>query len=105
MTDPKQADTKQADLKQAARGRVIELILDASDEDVSPEAVEPTTSLRDELDLTSMQAITLVMDLEDEFDVAVEDQEIERLETVGDVFTLLDQKLDAKLDDERSGGD
>jgi len=100
MTDPKQAD-----LKQAARHRVIELILDASDEEVSPEKVEPTTSLRDELDLTSMQAITLVMDLEDEFDIAVEDQEIERLETVGDVFTLLDQKLDAKLGDERSGGD
>ena len=78
-----------------ARERVIELILGASDEEMTAEQVTPATSLRDELDLTSMQAITLVMDLEDEYEIEVEDQEIERLETVGDVLALLDAKLAA----------
>lgn len=86
-------DTAMTETLQAARDRVMELILEASDEDLTLDDLKPTTSLRDELDLTSMQAITLVMDLEDAFGIEVEDQEIERLETVGDVLTLLDAKL------------
>jgi acyl carrier protein len=78
------------------RDRVIRFILDASDEEVSAEDVRDETSLRGELDLSSMQAITLVMDLETEFDVTVEDEELEGLETVGDVLALIDAK--------RSGG-
>ncbi len=77
----------------AIRDRVLKHILDASDEDVSPDDVKPETSLRDDLDLSSMQAITLMMDLEDEFDITVEDEELEGLRTVGDVTTLLDRKL------------
>ena len=72
--------------------RVIRHILDASDEEVKAEDVRPETSLRDDLDLSSMQAITLVMDLEDEFDVTVADEELEGLKTVGDVMALLDSK-------------
>ena len=79
--------------RQAARDKVLGLILEASDEDLRLEELKPETSLRDELDLTSMQAITLVMDLEDAFGIEVEDQEIERLESVGDVLSLLDDKL------------
>ena len=75
------------------RDRVLRYILDASDEEVSAEDVRDETSLRDELDLSSMQAITLVMDLETEFDITVEDEEIEALATVGDVMSLLDAKL------------
>lgn len=75
--------------------RLLEMILDASDEDVPLETLTAETSLRDDLDLSSMQAITLVMDLEDAFSVEVEDEEIEALATVGDVLALLDRKLDA----------
>ncbi len=77
----------------AIRDRVIQHILEASDEDVTPDDVKPETSLRDDLDLSSMQAITLMMDLEDEFDITVEDEELEGLRTVGDVTALLDTKL------------
>ncbi len=77
------------------RQRVIQLILDESDEALSAADVVPETSLRDDLDLSSMQAITLMMDIEDEFDITVEDQELERLRTVGDVLALLDSKQSA----------
>lgn len=80
---------------QAIRDRVIQHILAASDEELSSGDVRPETSLRDDLDLSSMQAITLMMDLEDEFDITVEDEELEGLGTVGDVMTLLDSKLGA----------
>ncbi len=74
------------------RDRVIGFILEASDEEVSAEDLRPETSLKEELDLSSMQALTLVMDLEAEFDIVVEDEELEGLETVGDVMALLDAK-------------
>ena len=77
---------------QAIPDRVIRHILEASDEDVSAADVRPETSLRDDLDLSSMQAITLVMDLEDEFGITVEDEELEKLVTVGDVLALLETK-------------
>lgn len=75
--------------------RVIHHILAASDEDMSPADVTAETSLRDDLDLSSMQAVTLVMDLEDEFEITVEDEELEKLKIVGDVFALIDSKRGA----------
>ena len=77
---------------EAIRARVIELILQESDEDLTPADVGPDTSLREDLDLSSMQAITLMMDLEDEFAIEVEDEELEQLRTIGDVLALLDTK-------------
>lgn len=74
------------------RDRVVHYLLEASDEEVSAEDLRPETSLRDDLDLSSMQAITVVMDLENEFDVIVEDEELEGLKTVGDVMALLEAK-------------
>lgn len=77
------------------RDRVIRLILEASDEEVSAGDVRDETSLKGDLDLSSMQAITLVMDLESEYDVTVEDEELEGLVTVGDVLALIDAKRSA----------
>ena len=71
------------------RAKVIEHLIAASDEDVKPEDVNETSSLRDDLDLSSLQAVTLVMDLEDEFGVVIEDEEIENLATVGDVLNII----------------
>lgn len=71
------------------RAKVIEHLISASDEDVKPEDVTENSSLRDDLDLTSLQAVTLVMDLEDEFGVVIEDEEIEKLATVGDVLQII----------------
>lgn len=71
------------------RAKVIEHLIAASDEDVKPEDIDDSSSLRDDLDLSSLQAVTLVMDLEDEFDVVIEDEEIEKLSTVGDVMNII----------------
>ena len=71
------------------RAKVIEHLIAASDEEVKPEDVTDATRLRDDLDLSSLQAVTLVMDLEDEFGVVIEDEEIEGLATVGDVLEII----------------
>ena len=77
----------------AIREKVIEHLLAASDEELEAADVTDATSLRDDLDLSSLQAVTLVMDLEDEFGVTIEDEEIESLGTVGDVLELIEAKL------------
>ena len=74
------------------REKVIQHLLEASDEDVQPGDVTAETSLRNDLDLSSLQAVTLVMDLEDEFGVVIEDEEIEKIETVGDVLKIIESK-------------
>ena len=73
---------------------IVEHLVEASDEEVSAEDVTGETRLREDLDLGSLQAITLVMDLEENFGVAVEDEELERLETVGDLHELIRSKLE-----------
>ena len=77
------------------RAKVIEHLIAASDEEVKPEDVKDSTRLRDDLDLSSLQAVTLVMDLEDEFGVVIEDEEIESLATVGDVLATIQAKQGA----------
>lgn len=79
---------------ESMREKVIEHLIEASDVDIEASDVKEESSLRADLDLSSLQAVTLVMDLEDEFGVSIEDEEIEKLETVGDVLDLLSVKLE-----------
>ncbi len=78
----------------STRDRIIQHLIAASDEEIDAAKVTDQTTLRKDLDLSSLQAVTLVMDLEDEFGVTIEDEEIESLDTVGDVLAMVTQKLE-----------
>lgn len=78
----------------STRERIIRHLIAASDEEIDASQVTDQTSLRKDLDLSSLQAVTLVMDLEDEFGVTIEDEEIESLETVGEVLAVVNRKLE-----------
>jgi acyl carrier protein len=47
----------------------------------------------DDLDADSLDLVELVMALEEEFDVNVEEEELEGIETVGAAFDLVKSKL------------
>lgn len=74
------------------RDQVVKHLLEASDAELGADDVTTETSLREDLDLSSLQAVTMVMDLEDEFGIVVEDEELETLATVGDVISLIEGK-------------
>ncbi|MFQ5526821.1 MAG: acyl carrier protein [Thermoanaerobaculia bacterium] len=74
------------------RETIIRHLIEASDLEIDANKVNPSTTLREDLDIGSLQALTLVMDLEEEFGITVEDEEFEGLLTVGDVFDLVDSK-------------
>lgn len=75
--------------------RVATHLVEASDSDLVVDQVGAETSLRDDLDMNSLQAITVVLSLEDEFDMVIEDEEMETLQTVGDILALIREKREA----------
>jgi len=74
--------------------RVAEHLVETSDEDLDVAQISAETSLRDDLEMNSLQAITVVIDLENEFRIIVEDEELEALETVGDIVRLVEAKAE-----------
>ena len=60
---------------------------------VEESAVTKEASFADDLDADSLDLVELVMALEEEFDVTVEEEELEGIETVGAAFDLVVGKL------------
>ena len=60
---------------------------------VEADQVTPEASFADDLDADSLDLVELVMALEEEFDVTVEEEELEGIETVGAAFDLINGKL------------
>ena len=60
---------------------------------VEPEKVTMEAKFGDDLDADSLDLVELVMALEEEFDVAVDEEELEGVETVGQALDLVSSKL------------
>lgn len=59
---------------------------------VSPEQVTMDAKFGDDLDADSLDLVELVMDLEEKFDVSVDESELENITTVGQAFDLIMSK-------------
>ena len=57
---------------------------------VDPEDISMETSFADDLEADSITLFELVMAIEDEFDIEVDDESIEKIETVGDIVKYLE---------------
>ncbi len=60
---------------------------------VSEDQVTLDARFGDDLDADSLDLVELVMALEDEFGVAVPEDELEGIDTVGQAYTLVTSKL------------
>ena len=47
----------------------------------------------EDLDADCLDLVELVMELEEEFDITVEEEELQELPTIGDAFKLISSKL------------
>lgn len=63
-------------------------VLAVEDDKITKEA-----SFADDLDADSLDLVELVMALEEEFDVAVDEEELEGIDTVGKAYDLIVNKL------------
>ena len=57
--------------------------------DIDPETITPSSSLIDDLHADSLDVVELVMDLEQEFDTEIPDEELPKVQTVGDILRYL----------------
>ena len=62
---------------------------------LSVEADQVTLEARfaEDLDADSLDLVEHVMELEEEFDITVEEEELQELPTIGDAFKLISSKL------------
>jgi acyl carrier protein len=54
--------------------------------------IELTSSLKDDLEIDSLDAVELSLDLETEFDIEISDEELAALVTVEDIVKLIESK-------------
>ena len=70
--------------------RVIQRLLAASDAKLTAADVDDATSLRQDLDISSLILITLASELEDELAIDIDDEELGRIQTIGDLFKAIE---------------
>jgi acyl carrier protein len=71
------------------KDRVIELILEHLD--VDPNAVMPEAKFIDDLGVSSMDLWELVLVMEDEFDLEVPDEDLEKIITIQDAISFIER--------------
>lgn len=59
--------------------------------DVQEEAITPATRISEDLGADSLDAVDMLMSLEDEFDVEIPDEEIENIKTVADLVAYIEE--------------
>lgn len=62
-------------------------------EGVSLEDLRPESHLIRELNINSSHLVDLVLDLEDHFDIRLEDSEMQQMQTVEDALRIIESKL------------
>tara|TARA_Y100001970_G_scaffold53561_1_gene67812 strand:+ start:5679 stop:5915 length:237 start_codon:yes stop_codon:yes gene_type:complete len=60
---------------------------------VEADQVTLEAKFAEDLDADSLDLVELVMELEEEFDITVEEEELQDLPTIGDAFKLITSKL------------
>lgn len=65
-------------------------------EDVAVTDISQESHLMNNLNINSANLVDIVLDVEDAFDIRLENEDMENMQTVGDAMTIIDAKLSAK---------
>ena len=60
---------------------------------VEESAITMETSLMKDLEADSLDAVEIMMAIEDEFDVEIPDEDAEKFQSVGDIVRYVDEKV------------
>jgi len=77
----------------AVEERIRQLIVEQLG--VSVEEIRPEVSFLDDLGADSLDIVELVMAMEEEFDVEIPDDDAEKIQTIGDAFAYIKEKVGA----------
>ena len=70
----------------------VKMIL-SSQFDVEEDSITPETNIADDLGADALDVVDMLMSLEDEFDVEIPDEEIERIRTVGELVAYIEENM------------
>lgn len=59
------------------------------------EEIKMETSMMEDLDADSLDAVEVIMAIEDEFDIEIEDEDAESFKSIGDIVTYVKSKVEA----------
>ena len=59
--------------------------------DVEKDTITPETNIMEDLGADSLDVVDMLMSLEDEFDVEIPDEEIEKMRTVAEVVAYIEE--------------
>jgi acyl carrier protein len=62
-------------------------------EDISPDTIKKESHLINELNINSANLVDIVLDVEDAFDITLENEDMDDMQTVGDALQIIDEKL------------
>ena len=68
--------------------KLKEIIMDQLD--VEEDEVTMDANSQEDLDADSLDMVDLVMSVEEEFDLKIEDEDVEKIKTVGDIVSFIE---------------
>jgi acyl carrier protein len=80
-------------LRQSVETWIKARLVEASNGRLPAESIQASTLLRQDLGMTSLLAVTVMLDVEEQFGIEVSDEDLTRLGTVGDVIAMVLNKL------------
>lgn len=72
--------------------KVKKIIVDQLD--VEEDNVTEAASITDDLGADSLDVVDLVMSFEEEFDIEIPDDQVEKIKTVGDIVKFIEEKVE-----------
>lgn len=72
--------------------KVKKIIVDQLD--VEEDKVTEAASITDDLGADSLDVVDLVMSFEEEFDIEIPDDQVEKITTVGDIVKFIEEKVE-----------
>lgn len=72
--------------------KVKKIIVDQLD--VEEDKVTEAASITDDLGADSLDVVDLVMSFEEEFDIEIPDDQVEKVKTVGDIVKFIEEKVE-----------
>ena len=62
-------------------------------DDISPDSMGPDSHMINELNINSANLIDIVLDVEDAFDITLENEDMDGMQTIGDALKIIDSKV------------
>ena len=73
--------------------KIINYLLEESEKEIKPGEISSKSLLREDLGLDSMESVTMVMELEDHYNISIDNDELFELNTIGDLVKIVEEKV------------